>query len=117
MCIGPKGDRVKVPTIECARRMIKAGADIIGLNCLFDPIMCLDAMKDFKAAVDELPPGVKKPHLMAQPNGYFTQDCGRAGWLHTDGFPFGKKESGVNILADNCKLFAKRNLQGQKPLL
>jgi len=88
MCIGPKGDRVKVPTIECARRMIKAGADIIGLNCLFDPIMCLDAMKDFKAAVDELPPGVKKPHLMAQPNGYFTQDCGRAGWLHTDGFPF-----------------------------
>ena len=90
MCIGPKGDRVRVSTLECARRMIRAKADVIGLNCLFDPFQTLEAMKDFKKAVDEIPPGQKKPHLMTQPNGYFTQDSGRVGWLHTDEFPFGR---------------------------
>ena len=91
MCIGPKGDRVKVSALDCARRMIRAKADIIGVNCLFDPIMSLETMKDFKKAVDELGPGVKKPHLMVQPNGYFTQDAGRVGWLNTDEFPFGEQ--------------------------
>merc|ERR1712029_266799 len=37
MCVGPNGDVDGVSLGECAVRMAKAGADLIGLNCLFGP--------------------------------------------------------------------------------
>merc|ERR1711963_420450 len=37
MCMGPCGDEDGVSVGECAVRMARAGADIVGTNCLFDP--------------------------------------------------------------------------------
>lgn len=87
MCIGPKGDRVRVSALECARRLAATGADIIGINCLFDPVLSLKTMEYFKQAVDQME-AKKVPHLMVQPIGYHTQDVGLTGWLNTEEFPF-----------------------------
>ena len=91
MCMGPMGDAGGVPAKECAERMVAAGPDIVGVNCLFDPKMLLETMQHFKSAVSGLGPGTKKPHLMVQPNGCNTQDIGRCGWFTADEFPYGKQ--------------------------
>ena len=46
--------------------MAKAGASIVGVNCLFDPSMLLAVMKDMKDALDLYN---LKPFLMVQPLG------------------------------------------------
>ena len=38
---------------ECAVRMARAGARIIGVNCLFDPFQCLETLTEMKTALDE----------------------------------------------------------------
>jgi len=52
MAIGPKGDRSGVSAGECAVRMTKAGADIVGANCLFDPWINLETVRLMRAALD-----------------------------------------------------------------
>merc|ERR1712002_1431438 len=85
MAIGPKGDRNGVSVGECAVRMAKAGADIIGANCLFDPWINLETVKKMKIALDAFN---LKPYLMAQPNAYRCPDCGPFGWLSLSEFPY-----------------------------
>jgi len=85
MAIGPKGDRAGVPAGECAVRMAKAGADIVGANCLFDPWINLETVKKMKIALDAFN---QKPFLMAQPNAYRCPDCGPFGWLSLPEFPY-----------------------------
>jgi len=85
MCIGPAGDESGTSVGECAVRMAKAGADIVGVNCLFDPFATLEVMKTMKQALDVF--GLK-PYLMAQPNGYRCPDAGSFGWCEVDEFPF-----------------------------
>lgn len=46
--------------------MAKAGAKIVGVNCLFDPSILLEVIKDMKAALDLYN---LKPFLMVQPLG------------------------------------------------
>ena len=46
--------------------MAKAGADLVGLNCLFDPSILLDVMADMKKALDL---SNLHPYLMVQPLG------------------------------------------------
>ena len=87
MCIGPTGDGHGVSPGECAIRMARAGAPIIGVNCLFDPFICLETMKLMKSALDK--EGLS-PFLMAQPLGFRTPDVGRFGWITLPEFPFGK---------------------------
>jgi len=84
MCIGPKGDETGVSVEECAVRMAKAGAPIIGTNCLFDPFINLVTMRKFKEGLDTA--GLK-PFLMAQPLGYRTPDGGNYGWIQLPEFP------------------------------
>ena len=48
MCIGPEGDMHGVSAEECAVRMAKAGAHVVGVNCHFDPFVSLTAMKKMK---------------------------------------------------------------------
>ncbi|KAJ7385430.1 hypothetical protein OS493_016514 [Desmophyllum pertusum] len=51
MCIGVaslKTDYTGIPLEECAVRLAKAGADIIGVNCISGPIECLEAIKLMK---------------------------------------------------------------------
>jgi len=85
MAIGPKGDRNGISVGECAVRMSKAGADIIGANCLFDPWINLETVKKMKIALDAFN---LKPYLMAQPNAYRCPDCGPFGWLSLPEFPY-----------------------------
>jgi len=85
MAIGPTGDRAGVAAAECAVRMAKAGADIIGANCLFDPWINLETLKKMKAGLDAFN---IKPFLMAQPNAYRCPDCGPFGWLSIPEFPY-----------------------------
>merc|ERR1712110_1207769 len=51
MCIGPVGDESGVGVGECAVRMAKAGALLVGVNCLFDPFICLEVLKTMKEAL------------------------------------------------------------------
>ena len=85
MCVGPKGDVDGVSLGECAVRMAKAGADLVGLNCLFGPFVMLDCMKIMKDALDK--EGLK-PFLMCQPLGYRCPDAGHFGWINIPEFPY-----------------------------
>merc|ERR1712079_472388 len=85
MCIGPGGDESGVGVGECAVRMAKAGALLVGVNCLFDPFICLEVLKTMKVALDAFE---LTPYLMAQPLGYRVPDGGSFGWVEIPEFPF-----------------------------
>lgn len=87
MCIGPDGDMHGHTTEECAVRMAKAGAHIVGLHCHFDPFVILEGMKKVKSALQEA--GLEKVHLMCQPLGYMTPDAKKQGFIDLPEFPFG----------------------------
>ncbi len=88
MCIGKFGDGDGVSTGECAVRMAKAGADLVGVNCLFDPYGTVEAMKLVKVALDK--EGLK-PFLMCQTLGYMTPDAITPyGWVDLADFAYGK---------------------------
>nr|XP_006814173.1 PREDICTED: betaine--homocysteine S-methyltransferase 1-like [Saccoglossus kowalevskii] len=75
MRISTMGDMNGVSTAECAIRMAKSGADLVGINCLFDPENCIKTMKVIKSALDEA--GLK-PFLMAQPVGFYTHEANQS---------------------------------------
>ena len=95
--------------------MARAGAKIIGVNCLFDPFLCIETLTEMKAALDEAGedtsvihdnvltlhyvtiPGLNV-HMMAQPLGYRTPDVGRFGWVTLPEFPYGNKISQMFLL-------------------
>jgi len=85
MCMGPAGDENNVPPGECAVRMAKAGAHIVGLNCLFDPSLLLETMADMKKSLELFN---LNPFLMIQPLGYRVPDGGNYGWVNIPEFPF-----------------------------
>lgn len=88
MCIGPEGDLHGVSAAECAVRMAKAGAHVVGINCHFDPFVSLDALKLMKNGLEEA--GLlDKVHLMCQPLAYHTPDAGKQGFIDLPEFPFG----------------------------
>ncbi|KAJ8045321.1 Betaine--homocysteine S-methyltransferase 1 [Holothuria leucospilota] len=71
MKIGPAGDLSGISPKECAVRMAKAGADLVGINCNYDPFICLETIKMMKDALEE--EGLSC-YLMAQPVGWHTQE-------------------------------------------
>lgn len=87
MCIGPDGDLHGHSAEECAKRMAQAGAHIVGVNCHFDPFVCLEAMKKIKKGLEE---GgfLGKVHMMVQPLGFHTPDAGKQGFIDLPEFPF-----------------------------
>jgi len=87
MCIGPKGDIDGVPAAECAVRMAKAGSNVVGVNCHFDPFVSLETIKLMKAGLEEA--GLlDKVYLMCQPLAYHTPDAGKQGFIDLPEFPF-----------------------------
>merc|ERR1711962_1864115 len=86
MCIGPEGDMHGVSAAECAIRMAKAGAHVVGINCHFDPFVSLECLKKMKAGLDAA--GLS-PYLMVQPLAFHTPDAGRQGFIDLPEFPFG----------------------------
>ncbi|XP_061654991.1 betaine--homocysteine S-methyltransferase 1 [Phyllopteryx taeniolatus] len=85
LCIGPEGDLNGVSPGECAVRLVKAGADIVGVNCHFDPTTCVRTVAMMKAGVEKA--GLKA-HYMSQPLAYHTPDCNRQGFIDLPEFPF-----------------------------
>jgi len=85
MCIGPCGDEAGTPVGECAIRMAKAGAQLVGVNCLFDPNILLDVMSDMKQSLELFN---LHPYLMVQPLGFRCPDGGSYGWVEIPEFPF-----------------------------
>jgi len=85
MCIGPEGDLHDVSTGECAVRMAKAGADVVGINCHFDPQVSLQGMRLMKDALDAA--GLH-PHLAVQPLAFHTPDAHKQGFIDLPEFPF-----------------------------
>ncbi|KAL8203771.1 UNVERIFIED_CONTAM: hypothetical protein K2H54_060825 [Gekko kuhli] len=86
MCIGPEGDMHGVLPGECAVRLVKAGASIVGVNCHFDPETCLKTVKLMK---EGLQAAKLKAYLMSQPLAFHTPDCGKQGFIDLPEFPFG----------------------------
>ncbi|KAK3722802.1 hypothetical protein QZH41_020010, partial [Actinostola sp. cb2023] len=72
LTISASGDLNGVSVKECTVRIAKAGADVVGVNCFFDPDVCIETVRIMKAALDEA--GIKK-HLITQPIGYKTPEC------------------------------------------
>jgi betaine-homocysteine S-methyltransferase len=85
MCINSDGDLHGVDAGECAVRMAKAGADIVGVNCHFDPFVSLKTIETMKTALDVA--GLT-PYLMVQPLGYLTPDAEKQGFIDLPEFPF-----------------------------
>lgn len=85
LCIGPLGDSKNVSAGECAVRLARAGADIIGVNCCFSPDISLQTIGLMKEALDK--EGFK-PHLMIQPVCYHTPECSRDGFAYLPETPF-----------------------------
>jgi len=85
MCIGAEGDLHGTSAGDCAVRMAKAGADVVGINCHFDPQVCLEGMRVMKKALDDA--GLH-PHMIVQPLGYHTPDATKQGFIDLPEFPF-----------------------------
>jgi len=86
MCIGPDGDLHGVSTGDCAVKLAKAGADVVGINCHFDPDTTLRGVKLMKEGLEAA--GLKR-HLMSQPLGFLTPDANKQGFIDLPEFPFG----------------------------
>ncbi|KAL4617517.1 betaine-homocysteine S-methyltransferase 1 [Arapaima gigas] len=85
LCIGPEGDLNGVSPGDCAVRLVKAGAQIVGVNCHFDPTTCVKTVKLMKEGVERA--GLKA-HYMVQPLAFHTPDCNRQGFIDLPEFPF-----------------------------
>ncbi|XP_031426006.1 betaine--homocysteine S-methyltransferase 1-like isoform X2 [Clupea harengus] len=93
LCISPKGDIDRVCPAECAVRLVKAGAKIVGVNCHVDPTQCLNTVKQMKEGLDTA--GLRA-HLMIQPLGFHCPDCTSAGYIGLPEFPFALESRVVN---------------------
>jgi betaine-homocysteine S-methyltransferase len=78
MNIGAGGSRDGLSPAACARRLCAEGADVVGVNCSFDPEDALPTAAAMARAVD-IP-------VACQPVGYRTSDLGRP-FTELDGFP------------------------------
>jgi len=85
MCIGPEGDMHGVTAAECAIRMARAGAHIVGVNCHYDMFVSLQTMRIMKAGLQSA--GLS-PFLMMQPIAYCCPDAGKQGIIDLPEFPF-----------------------------
>uniref|UniRef100_A0A8D2D020 Betaine--homocysteine S-methyltransferase 2 n=1 Tax=Sciurus vulgaris TaxID=55149 RepID=A0A8D2D020_SCIVU len=85
MCINPEGDKDNVTPGECAVKLGKAGANIIGVNCRFGPQTSIQTMKLMK---EGLGAAGLKAHLIVQSLGFHTPDCGKGGYLDLPEYPF-----------------------------
>ena len=96
MVINKHGDLHGTAAAECAKRMAGAGADVVGINCHFDPFVSLECMEVMKVALEHSGHlGSQNPdfHLGVQPLAYWTPECatdeGKQGFIDLPEFPFG----------------------------
>lgn len=65
--------------------LLFVGAQIVGVNCHFDPETCVKTVKMMKAGVEKA--GLKA-HYMTQPLAFHTPDCNCQGFIDLPEFPF-----------------------------
>jgi len=93
MAMNAYGDLHNTDAGECARVMAGAGADLVGINCHFDPFVSLECMYTMKVALEESG-HMQNPdfHLAVQPLAYWTPECataeGKQGFIDLPEFPF-----------------------------
>jgi betaine-homocysteine S-methyltransferase len=93
MAMNAYGDLHNTDAGECARVMAGAGADLVGVNCHFDPFVSLECMYTMKVALEESG-HMQNPdfHLAVQPLAYWTPECataeGKQGFIDLPEFPF-----------------------------
>ena len=75
MTIGTQGDLDDVSPADCAVRMARAGADVVGTNCYFDPTTTLETLAMMKEGLAKAGLLDRPTYLMAQPVGFHTQDA------------------------------------------
>ena len=68
-------------------KIASTGADIVGINCNFDPNESLKAVAKMKEGVEKA--GLKA-HLMVQPLGFHCPDGGKRGYMSLPEWPYGK---------------------------
>lgn len=95
MCINKHGDMHGTSAAECAKAMAGAGANLVGINCHFDPFVSLECMSVMKTALEQSGHfGSHNPdfHLAVQPIAYWTSECatdqGKQGFIDLPEFPF-----------------------------
>ncbi|CAL8329455.1 unnamed protein product [Arctogadus glacialis] len=85
LCISPQGDKDGTPPGECAVRLVRAGADMVGINCHLDPLTCVRTVKLMKEGLEKA--GLKA-HLIVQPLGFHTPECNHSGYTTLAEYPF-----------------------------
>ncbi|XP_057554201.1 S-methylmethionine--homocysteine S-methyltransferase BHMT2-like isoform X2 [Hippopotamus amphibius kiboko] len=85
MCIGPEGDMHGITPGECAVKLVKAGASVVGVNCRFGPWTSLKTMRLMK---EGLRAGGLKAHLVVQSLGFHMPDCSKGGFVDLPEYPF-----------------------------
>ncbi|XP_063051585.1 betaine--homocysteine S-methyltransferase 1-like [Engraulis encrasicolus] len=93
LCMSPAGDKKKVSPAECAVRLAKAGAKIVGVNCHVDPTQCIQTVQQMKSGLDAA--GLKA-HLMIQPLCFHCPDCTCEGYLSLPEAPFALESRALN---------------------
>ncbi|KXJ04753.1 S-methylmethionine--homocysteine S-methyltransferase BHMT2, partial [Exaiptasia diaphana] len=100
MCVSISeiGDLDGVLPDECAVRVAKAGADIVGINCFYGPHRSVKILRMMKEGLEKA--GIKK-HLMIQPIGYLTPEV-KGGFPWSPEFPLGISTTGKFKLNNSC---------------
>ena len=88
VCIGPEGDADSFSPEQCALRLARAGADVVGVNCRFGPQTCLKTVAMMKRALKLAK--LDHVYLAVQPYGYHTPDAPINGYSGMKEFPFGE---------------------------
>ena len=85
--------------------MAKAGADLVGLNCFFDPFIMLECIKVMKEALDGQD---LKPFLISQPLGFRDPDAGEQGPFSLPEYPYALEPRLITRIEAQClKRFTK----------
>ena len=75
LTVGPMGDLDNVSAADCAVRMARAGACLVGTNCYYDPTTTLETLALMKEGLAEAGLLDRPTYLMAQPLGFNCPDA------------------------------------------
>jgi len=105
MRIGPTGDFNDVPLQECAVRLVNAGADIIGVNCGFDPDISLKSIAIMRQGLHDA--GLSA-FLMTQPCGFHCQEAEntKRGFYNLPEYPYALEPRTLTRL--DCYKYARK---------
>lgn len=104
LAIGPNGDINGTTPEECAKRMLDAGADVIGHNCHFDPDTSLKVIERMQNGL--ITGGYKNCHMCSQPLAFHTPEKCHQGFIALPEFPYALETRFLN--REEAKQFARK---------